>query len=316
MPVRSFSTTRWRCPTRRTGKRYYQDFGLVDATGATRRAPSRRLARSAQPCSCTAGRASGCTISRSAPPGEEFAAVRAACAAAGIAEIDPPRGAPEGGIWMRDPDGNLVNVREDAAAACPPDPPLQLNGPGYTPRQAHARLPASAASGDAPAAGPRAPVHPRRRPADRLLHARARAQAVRPLRNVIAFLRCNTDHHNLALLASSGRGSITPRSRSGASTRSRWAPSRMARPRLAAGLGARPPRHRLELLLLHPRSVGRLRRVLLRPRLHPRGLRLGSPRDFALEDALYVWGPPRPRGLRGEQGSRLTAPAPRLTGHD
>ena len=33
--------------------------------------------------------------------------------AAGVAEVDPPKDAPDGGIWIRDPDGNLVNVRDE-----------------------------------------------------------------------------------------------------------------------------------------------------------------------------------------------------------
>ena len=53
-----------------------------------------------------------------------------------MAEVTPPRGVPEGGIWLRDPDDHLVNIRDEAAPAEPVDPPLTLNGPGYAARVA------------------------------------------------------------------------------------------------------------------------------------------------------------------------------------
>ena len=62
-------------------------------------------------------------------PGAEFEATRESIRRAGVAQIDPPRGAPEGGVWVRDPDGNVVNVRPEAGETPPADPPLALNSP-------------------------------------------------------------------------------------------------------------------------------------------------------------------------------------------
>src|SRR5437773_1727965 len=67
-------------------------------------------------------------------PGAEFEATRESLRRAGVSQVDPPRGAPEGGLWVRDPDGNLVNVRPEAGETPPADPPLALNSPGHTPR--------------------------------------------------------------------------------------------------------------------------------------------------------------------------------------
>src|SRR5437773_11095164 len=66
--------------------------------------------------------------------GAEFEATRESLRRAGVSQVDPPRGAPEGGLWVRDPDGNLVNVRPEAGETPPADPPLALTSPGHTPR--------------------------------------------------------------------------------------------------------------------------------------------------------------------------------------
>jgi hypothetical protein len=60
--------------------------------------------------------------------------VRASIARAGVREIDPPRGAPDGGFWVRDPDGHAINVRPEERPLPPADPPLTLNSPGHIER--------------------------------------------------------------------------------------------------------------------------------------------------------------------------------------
>src|SRR5205823_11043772 len=62
-------------------------------------------------------------------------ATREAVRRAGIREVDPPRGAPEGGFWVRDGDGNLVNIRDEGRVVPPPDAPLSLNSPGHIARE-------------------------------------------------------------------------------------------------------------------------------------------------------------------------------------
>src|SRR5262249_56464922 len=69
-----------------------------------------------------------------AAPGENFAAVRAALKRAGVPEVDPPQDAPQVGLWLRDPDGNLVNIRPEQPRAIAAEPALSYNGPGNAPR--------------------------------------------------------------------------------------------------------------------------------------------------------------------------------------
>src|SRR5712691_7279636 len=125
---------------------------------------------------------------------------------AGVREVDPPRGAPEGGFWVRDPDSNLVNIRDEARVVPPPDPPLALNSPGRIAREVRRGC---------PDAGVRAT--PRRLGhvllftggLDRQLDFYTRVLGMKlsdRSRQVIVFLRCTTDHHNLAFLTSRGPG--------------------------------------------------------------------------------------------------------------
>ena len=136
MAVRSFLHYALEVPEQTVGQKYYHDFGLVDATGnseAVRLKPARQTREAVM---LYAGPRKRLHHLCYGATGEDFAKTRASLAAAGVKEIDPPRGAPEAGIWLRDPDGNLVNIRDEAAPAVPVDTPPALNGPGYAPRQA------------------------------------------------------------------------------------------------------------------------------------------------------------------------------------
>ena len=69
-----------------------------------------------------------------AAPGDDFEAVRAALKQAGIPELDPPKDAPQVGIWIHDPDGNLINIRQEERRSIPTEPLLSYNGPGNATR--------------------------------------------------------------------------------------------------------------------------------------------------------------------------------------
>jgi catechol 2,3-dioxygenase len=138
-------------------------------------------------------------------PGDELEATREAVRRAGVREIDPPRGAPDGGFWVRDPDGHAINVRPEAAQAPPPDPPPTLNGPGRITRVAARGYP------DGLVARPRKLGHVLLFTSDlqrqidfytRVLGLRLSDRSA----GIVAFLRCTTDHHNLAFLTSKGPG--------------------------------------------------------------------------------------------------------------
>jgi catechol 2,3-dioxygenase-like lactoylglutathione lyase family enzyme len=124
MAVRSFLHYALEVPDQAVGQRYYGDFGLVDVTGgdkAVRLKPARQDRESVLLYEGPRKRLHHLCYGAT---GEDFSRTRAALRAAGVTEIDPPRGAPEGGMWIRDPDGNLVNVREEAGPDNPVDLPL------------------------------------------------------------------------------------------------------------------------------------------------------------------------------------------------
>ena len=116
-------------PDPSVGESFYRDFGL-QAAGS--RGNSIRLKTS-----CGAGELHLFEGPKKrlhhiafAAPGENFDAVRAALKRAGVPEIDAPKNVPEIGIWLRDPDGNLVNIRQEERKTIPPEPAAKYNGPG------------------------------------------------------------------------------------------------------------------------------------------------------------------------------------------
>src|SRR5439155_1065444 len=179
-------------PDAGAGEKFYSNFGLLtapsrDATVRLRPAPLQR-----ESVLLYGGPKKRLHHLAFGAPGDEYAATREAVRRAGIREVDPPRGAPEGGFWVRDPDSNLVNIRDEAGGG------------------------------------------------------------------------------------------------------------------LAAGVGSRTSRDRLELLLLRPRPLGELRGVLPRPRLHSRAVRVGAAR-------LPRGGRALPLGSAGARGLRPEPRAPDLT---
>src|SRR5438132_1052255 len=118
------------------GQRFYEDFGLVDGTGRSDsvRLRSERFGRDT--VLLYGGPRKRLHHLCYGAPEEDFARVRESLRRAGVRETDPPAGAPEGGVWIRDPDGNAVNVRDETPPTAPVDPPVAQNGPGYVQREA------------------------------------------------------------------------------------------------------------------------------------------------------------------------------------
>ena len=125
---------------------------------------------------------------------------------AGVREVDPPRGAPDGGFWIRDPDGHYVNIRPESPQEPLADPPLATNSPGHIQRQVVRGSPERTLH-----AAPRKLGHvllftP---DVDRQIDFYTRILGLRlsdRVKSLIAFMRCTTDHHNLAFLTSKGPG--------------------------------------------------------------------------------------------------------------
>lgn len=74
-----------------------------------------------------------------------LADVRARMAGHGIAETSAPHNAFGDGLWLRDPDGNAVNVRLQQAQPARTAPPVVLNTPGHYSRIGAVGCPAPAA---------------------------------------------------------------------------------------------------------------------------------------------------------------------------
>src|SRR5213593_2943504 len=115
-------------------------------------------------------------------------------------------GAPGGGFWVRDGDGNLVNIRDEGRVVPPPDAPLSLNSPGHIAREVRRGCPDAGLG-----ARPRRLGHVLLFTGDleRQLDFYTRVLGMKLTdrsRQVIVFLRCTTDHHNLAFLVSKGPG--------------------------------------------------------------------------------------------------------------
>ena len=184
MAVRALLHYALEVPDQTVGEKFYRNFGLVDEAGSDdavhlRPAPLKRAVRAALPGAKEAPAPPRLRRARRRVPGHGGVDPRApACA-----EVDPPRGAPEGGLWLRDPDGNLLRSATRAAEAPPPDPPLRLNSPGHIGAPGRPRRPRRGDDGEPPPARPRAVLHAGRRSPARLLHARARPEALRPLRS-------------------------------------------------------------------------------------------------------------------------------------
>ena len=205
MAVRALLHYALEVPDQTVGERFYQDFGLVSESRRDDAVHLRPAPLACETVLLYAGPRKRLHHIAFGAPGAAFEATKESLRRMGVREIDPPKGAAEGGVWVRDPDGHAINIRREASPAPPPDPPLRLNSPGHITRVAVRGYPERAA--------PR----PRRlghvllftEDLDRQIDFYTRVLGLRlsdRARSVVAFLRCSTDHHNLAFLTSKGPG--------------------------------------------------------------------------------------------------------------
>ncbi len=206
MPVKSLLHYALEVPDQSVGQRFYQDFGLVDATGRHDAVHLRPGPLERSQVLLYGGTKKRLHHLAFAAPGAEYTAVRSRLASLGVREVDPPRAGLDAGFWIRDPDGNAINVRDEAPVRTVPEPPVPLNTPGHSPRQGARGCPPSDAT-----------TAPRRlghvllftTDLDRQLSFYQQGLGLKMSDRsgpMIAFLRCSTDHHNVALLASDRPG--------------------------------------------------------------------------------------------------------------
>jgi catechol 2,3-dioxygenase len=211
----------------------------------------------------------------------------------GVAEVDPPKHAPGGGLWLRDPDGNLLNVREEAPATVAVEAPAAFNGPGYAPRQA-----ARGAPGRDLAVAPRRLGHvllftpDMTRQVDfytRVLGLKLSDRSG----DIIAFMRCTTDHHNVALLTSSAPGFHHGSFEVGGVDEIGMGAARMVERGWQPGWGF--GRHVIgSNFFYYIRDPwGSFAEYFYDLDQIPESC-AWEPRDFPADDSLYIWGPPVP----------------------
>ena len=293
MPVRALLHYALEIPDQTVGEKFYRAFGLVDE-------PARDNAVHLRPAPL--GRAS--TLLYAGPkkrlhhlafgaPGDEFEAVRASIRRGGVHEVDPPPGAPDGGLWIQDPDGHHVNVRPEARPEPPPDPPMAVNSPGHILREVTRGCPERSA------------VPAPRRLGHVLFFTPDVARQIRfytevlglklsdRVKDVIAFLRCSTDHHNLAFLTSRGPGFHHASFQVGSVDEIALGASRMREAGWREGWGL--GRHVIgSNYFYYTRDPwGSFVEYYHDLDYIPEQC-AWVPRDFPEEDSLYLWGPPPP----------------------
>ena len=293
MAVRSFLHYALEVPDQTVGQRFYEDFGLVDGTGSSDAVRLRPQHLGRESVLLYGGARKRLHHLCYGAPGPDFARVRESLRRAGVREKDAPRGAPEGGIWVRDPDGNAVNVRDEATPEITGETPLTLNGPGSVQREAARGCPERGLR-----VAPRKLGHVLLFTPDmeRLMRFYIEVLGMKlsdRSRGIIAFLRCNTDHHTLALLSSHAPGFHHASFQVGSVDEIAMGAVRMAERgwQPAWGLGRHVIGSNFFYYLRDP--WGSFSEYYFDLDYIPEGC-AWEPRDFPPEDSLYVWGPPCP----------------------
>src|SRR5256885_2434675 len=189
-------------PDHGAGEKFYTSFGLVNASGRGDAVRLRPAPLQRESVLLYGGPRKRLHHLAFGAPGDEYEATRDAVRRAGVAEVYRPRGAADGGFWLRDPEGNLVNVRNEGRVLPPPDPPPALNSPGHITREVRRGCPEARRGASPRRLGPGLPVlGDPAPPADFYTRVLGMKLSDR-CQTIIMFLRCTTDHHNLELLTS------------------------------------------------------------------------------------------------------------------
>ena len=206
MPVRALLHYALEVPDQAVGEKFYRAFGLVGEPARDNAVHLRPAPLKRECARLYAGPRKRLHHLAFGAPDENFEAVRESIRRAGVREVDPPRGVPDGGLWIRDPDGNYLNVRPEGREEPPPDPPPAINTPGHVARETVRGCPERTLE-----IAPRKLGHVLFFTPDvaRQIDFYTRVLGLKlsdRVKNFVAFLRCTTDHHNLAFLESNGPG--------------------------------------------------------------------------------------------------------------
>jgi len=300
MAVRALLHYALEVPDQTVGEKFYRSFGLTEDSGGDPAVRLRPAGLKREAVRLYAGPKKRLHHVAFGAPGDDFEATRESIKRAGVKEIDPPKGASGDGIWLRDPDGNAVNVRQEAAPLAPADPPLTLNSPGHIMRIGLRGYPEH--------------LEPRPRKLghvlfftpdmNRQIDFYTRVLGLRlsdRAQSIVAFLRCSTDHHNLAFLTSAGPGFHHASFEVGGIDEIAMGAQHMEKSgfRPGWGLGRHVIGSNFFFYIRDP--WGSFAEYYHDLDFIPESC-AWEPRDFPPDDALYKWGPPVPEdfGLNRE----------------
>jgi catechol 2,3-dioxygenase-like lactoylglutathione lyase family enzyme len=292
MAVRALLHYALEVPDQTVGEKFYRSFGLSEASGRDNAVRLRPSPLDRPVVLLYPGPRKRLHHLAFGAPGDSFQVTQEALRRAGVPQVDPPRGAQEGGAWIRDPDGNLINVRPEASDAPPPDPPLRLNAPGHVARIAERGYP------EALAPRPRRLGHVLlfTGDVDRQIDFYTRVLGLKlsdRSGSIVAFLRCTTDHHNVAFLTSKGPGFHHGSFEVGSVDEIAMGAAVMQEAGWQPGWGL--GRHVIgSNFFYYVRDPWGSWAEYFHDLDHIPETCAWQPRDFPPEDALYRWGPPVP----------------------
>ena len=207
MTIRNLQHVALAVPDPSVGKRFYTDFGLVGQEYG-RRIVMRCHGRDQDQVILFEGAKKSMHHICFGTRADELAQIKQRLEARGVRLIDAPAETPADGLWFRDPDGLLVNVKVAEAAPWTDSPQWRINQPGHVDRQGQTGHPRRDA-----------PVQPRRLghtlrftpQLDTLLDFYIRIVGLKlsdRAQDVVAFMHAHggSDHHILGLIKSDRPG--------------------------------------------------------------------------------------------------------------
>ena len=207
MAVQSFLHYALTVPDLSVGQDFYTDFGFTDTTGPSNSVRLRPTATDRDQVLLYEGPKKHLHHLAFGATGAEFDEVRTNLRNAGVREIDPPADDAGGGIWFRDLDGNLVNVREESMLAIPSEPAVQFNGPGNPQRISVRAVNPPFAERAAPRRLGHVMMFSPQIDKQRAFYTDILGLLISDdVPGIVTFLRCTSDHHNIAFLHSDHPG--------------------------------------------------------------------------------------------------------------
>jgi catechol 2,3-dioxygenase len=131
MTVRSLQHISLTVPDLAVARKFYSDFGLEERRNGGNTLVMRCHGRDQDQVVLVEGKKKTMHHICFGTRADELAGMKKRLEAAGVRLLDPPNDTPGDGLWFRDPDGLLVNVRVADAARWRGAPEFKINNPGH-----------------------------------------------------------------------------------------------------------------------------------------------------------------------------------------